>query len=202
MEVLAASALYDTGGNSGDGYKLPELVLDDSGLGVEADLVVENAVVGQPGPTVSLRTSVKDLPLRFDFELPALDVTVAADGHDIARAQLQPGVFTNNTGNDPQKNKIRGTTTVYTAAASEALRKLLVGEEYVTFAVRDNGPEASIPVSTSNLTFRAPKEITQLLKMNASEFSGKGRCRGGLNETNTTAAAATGALCLGVGKEE
>ena len=80
LEVIAASALYGTGGNNGTGYKLPALVLDDAGLGAEADLVVTNAAAGEPGPSVALSTSVKDLPLRFDFEVPALDVTVSAGG--------------------------------------------------------------------------------------------------------------------------
>ena len=92
-----------------------------------------------------------------------------------------------------------GITTVYTSVASQTLQTLLVNEEYVTFSVKDNGQ--GIPVSIGNLTFRAPKEITQLLKMNASELSSKGRCSGKYNEPNETIAA-TGALCLGVGDEE
>ena len=128
-------------------------------------------------------------------------LTRKPETQDIARAQLQPGVFTNNTGKDPLKNKMAGITTVYTAVASQTLHTLLINEEYVTFAVKDNGQGVSIPVSIGNLTFRAPKEITELLKMNASELSSKGRCRDDYNASSKTIAA-TGALCLGVGDEE
>ena len=80
MEVLAASALYGTGGNDGKGYTLPKFVLDQSGLGVQVDLAVEDALAGHQGPQVALDISVKDLPLRFDFEVPAMDVIMSADG--------------------------------------------------------------------------------------------------------------------------
>ena len=49
----------------------------------------------------------------------------------------------------------------------------------------------------SNLNFRAPKEITQILKMNASQIMAKGQCKESYNKANQT-----GALCIGFNNKE